>query len=356
MSKISAQIWAFVVMVVALVLGVLFVNNQDINTEVKTAEDTLLPNVFPAEGQENPTGLTFRYPRQWTVLTQDTSFNLSTQIDEETAFSAGFTLSQSPSAVNLEEELLAFLQAQGVTVDPQDFEDNAEEVDHGLEAVRYELDNDLEDTTTLYELVRLTDDNILLYFGSAAVDKADFGEVEQQVSDILNSINAENVIIPQALLTYTLPEGWQVVDESDTSYRALILVDEASSQGALVWLQLLPKADAIAFVSGVMGDVTPEAQTADVTSASELLSILAEQENLISASEVTPVELFGLTGEKVDVEVETIGLLEFAVLPVDDTTDAVLVVNYTAPEVKELQQANVESILASTQYNALDAE
>ncbi|MBZ0309270.1 MAG: hypothetical protein K8I82_24610, partial [Anaerolineae bacterium] len=109
--KISAQIWAFVVMMVALGIGIYYVDSIDVDTEVKTAEETRLPQVFPAEGQDNPTGLTFRYPRGWQVANDNVTFNFSTRADDEEV-NLSMTLVQLTNAgeVNLEEQLTALLQ------------------------------------------------------------------------------------------------------------------------------------------------------------------------------------------------------------------------------------------------------
>lgn len=353
MSKISAQIWAFVVLMVALVIGVLFVNDQDLNTEVKTKEETVLPNLYPAEGEESPTGLTFRYPRDWTVIAQDTSFLLSKSVDEATRYDVDFTVEQGEA--DLETELLSFMQEQGFPIDPQAFEKDVEEAEHGLNAVRYELRDEVADTITPFEVIQLTGDNIILKVSGTGVDKGDWSDIEDDIDTILRSINASSVSIPEPLFTYTLPEGWQLQGEAETNFAAGIS-DASGQSGASTQFVIIPTGEVLEALKGfVVQAIDPNAAVAEDETVEALFQTIAELE-AVQDAEVTTTEFLGFDGDKVVFKTANDALTELTVVEANDQDTIVVVVTYFPDTVQETYQAQVEELLTSIQYNAPEAE
>lgn len=346
--KISAQIWAFVVMMVALGIGIYYVDSIDVDTEVKTAEETRLPQVFPAEGQDNPTGLTFRYPRGWQVANDNVTFNFSTRADDEEV-NLSMTLVQLANAgeVNLEEQLTALLQGSGIEPDPADIE----EVDHALGAVQYQVENAADNTVSILEMGRLTQDNILYQLNSSPIPQGSVDEVLEDLDAVFEKMNAESVVIPQPMFTYTLPEGWQLAGENEVSFQAVVSDPANPQQGAVVLVRLDPAEDTLQLLKGFVTDAVDASATLDdITTSEALLNFIADSEGVENASEVEDASYFGLEGKKVTFTTPSDGGIQEMAVMTDDTDSILVYTRYSSEEIKTALESQMQDFLNSVQY------
>lgn len=349
MSKISAQIWAFVVMMVALGIGVWYADSVDIDTEVRTAEETRLPGVFPPEGEENPTGLTFRYPRNWQLQADDENFSFSIRHDEQT-FNIDMALSQLASSgeVNLENELLAFLQTLGAAADPADFES----VDHALGAVRYEEENTADNTVTVYEVGQMTADNIIYQLRSSDLPRRAAKDILDDLDRVFASMNVENVVVPKPLFTYTLPVGWQLAGENDTSFQVVAADPTNPQQAAVVLVRLDAEANTLDLLKGFVTDaIDPEAALDDLTTPADVLGFIAESEGVTGVTEVEAADYFGLEGQKVTFTTPADGgIQEMAVMEAGDNA-IIVYTRYSSEDIKTAFESQAQELLGSAAYN-----
>lgn len=222
--KLSAQISTFIVMVAALILIGIYASSITIDTDVRTADETLLPNTFTAEGEAQVAGLSFRYPRGWRVTAQESAFLLSAPKDpgNRTAGNNVFILNVVQQEGDSPLDPVTLLKE----TDPE-----VTQVEPILEEAPYPAARSIvtvDEEVSVYEVMRLTDDNLfLLVENQQAIPQDEWDAIKDDFERVMNSVSAAEVrLIPDAL-SYEVPATWTVTSENALGFSASTPADQA---------------------------------------------------------------------------------------------------------------------------------
>lgn len=254
--KLSAQIWAFVVMLAALIVIGIYVGGLDIDTTVNTVTENRLPLAFEGDSESYFEGLAFRYPRDWRVEALADSITLSRPVDfnNRTGAQHSFLLTVSPF-----DEVSSLAEALGAGPDATISENSR----GGLPAAQAIISSG--DVVQYREIVQLQDGLYLLIANSSGLNSTTWDELSDDLNTIMNSLDTQNLVYSPPVLVYELPPNWTLnpANASDTSFNALapdpnnpeaainVLVEDASA--------LLPQLRAFLNQRGL---TTSEAETA----------------------------------------------------------------------------------------------
>lgn len=348
--KLSAQISTFLVLVAALVLVGVYVNSLDIDTQVSTLEETLLPFSYPDPDRalsSDVRGVAFRYPRGWQLAAQGSSLSLERVLDRNNPNAGSYTLamdfatSEASSAVEHLEQT-----APGAAVQP--FSVNR------LEAARIEQSS--AEGVNFAAVVRLTAENFMLTLrNTAPISAADWKKLQPEIDALLNSVTAEPDagLAPAALvLGEALPAGWNVSDES----KFFLIVEKEAGEGvAAPGFQVitLETSQAVQGLSRLL-PLPPTADLSQVQSPLDLLRLFDEVEpnSEVGVSEPAhEVSYFGLDGLQLNVLSPSVGEVRYVVLDGTDGYYTIVAMQTGSAEDTEGAFAEIDAILGSIQYN-----
>src|SRR5687768_6516266 len=109
--RLPASVSTFMVLLVALLGTVLYVDSRDIDTTVRTAEESRLPNTYP----ENAEAPFLRYPADWQLTTEPSPdvFTLSVEGEDGVVYPLLFQVrANAAPEQSAEETLRATLPSQ----------------------------------------------------------------------------------------------------------------------------------------------------------------------------------------------------------------------------------------------------
>ncbi|MFP4322095.1 MAG: hypothetical protein ACLFTK_06555 [Anaerolineales bacterium] len=350
--KLSTQIGAFIVLLIALALGFLYVDDITIETDVRTRADTLVPLSYAWDGQGGVTGLTVRYPRGWQIQEDLNTVRLVRPEDTN-------------DADNRRNVVLVFdvLRGEDATDPlPDDLlpaEAEALNLDSGQPAAR--AVTPAEDGVNVQQIMRLTEgaDGAFLRISSAAFIPQ--GEWDETVQDDLDRISealvvADDFAFEPPLFDFSLPEEWSIAERGAFRY-VFITPPEAAQPQGLLQLVVIPADVAVSIYNQLMyipGDVEP----AEAETPIDLLeTAYADGEGDDQVSVTNPlrdVNYAGLPGRAVTVTGQGIGDLHNIALEAEDDFFIIATAQVVDPAGYAAYADGVEALLNSLSYRIPD--
>jgi hypothetical protein len=351
--KLSANIMAYVVLVVAVVLVGVYVTGIDTSTDVSTLEESLLPNVYPPEGQSitpDIRGVSFRYPAGWQVTSTDETLTLARPVDRFDAsagqYAFGIRVAQQEGEAAI----------APVDLLPENFA-SAEitELERGgLPAVNAIVS--APEGVAVFDAVQLSEENIFFQMGNQGPISQDAWEdISDDIDGVLNSIRVEDVTVVADAFTFTLAEGWAEFDSGRDFFT--VVIPDAQAPEAGMQVVVLPPDRALQAVSSIL-PVTPG--TVDLTIAPDPLTAMELYAELPEhpvefTQEVQDVSLFGLQGKGMGYTSPEINDTRITVLDPEDGYYVFVLVNILSDEPYETYADDIQSILDSIDYTTPDA-
>lgn len=342
--------WAFVVLVIAVLATIaLVVNYVDFDTEVVPAEETLLPNVYTDEA----TGYSFRYPRGWQAQAGEGGSVALVPPENQFGERPGqidLLLQSYPEGDSSDtaSRLIDFQASLSPTVISE--ADLDEEERNGLESQVYSVTDDSTDTVNYTELIRLTDEAMIVVRNPAPIDEAAWDDLKPDLDRVLSSLDITDFEAPQPprpAFIYdeaALPAGWAA---QSADLLQLEVVHE-SQLAALV----LSANEALALEANLMG---PSA-TGDADPRTLLESFRDANASALTIEEdVSDVSYFGFDGAEITFSQ---GGQQPTTIAIVDPQDEYLVVvqkSFADADARSTYSADMDSILATLRYNLGDA-
>lgn len=346
--KFSANLSAFIVLV-AVILGlVLYVDSVDIETEVKTAEESRLPNVYTGEGQTAVAGFSFRYPRGWEVVGSESGIRLRRPINFLDRESGNYDVRMTIEDNNAESlaELL-----------PEVPDADVREVTYaGLPAI--EISQAANDNVNFLSLVQLNEDNLILRVeNSEPIAEGDWDELQEEIDTILNSIVADDVrAIAPPLTVAQLPVGWAENPGPDTSITAT-KTDETGAPQAAVFVGVRQPQEMLDDIHSISADLTGSDPITDIENPVDLLEAYFSDfgsEDVSLLLEPAEADYFGLSGKEVGVSLAGQGELRIAALDAEDGFYVLVLQQVLVEGGFDTLGDEIVTVLESIEYNTPD--
>jgi hypothetical protein len=310
--KLSATTTAFLVLLAAFVVVGMYAQTRDLDTDVSTVNETLLPLTYSGEDLTHVRGLSLRYPRGWRVRGQDDNILLTTPRDADDPSVGGYTFTMTIQKLEGDQTLepsdvLADLTqlSEGITpVEPSEGQ---------LAAARLVLTSP-DETVDFDQATRLTDDNMFLFTsGDAPIPQADWDDLKDDLFRILDSVSvAPDFRLVADPLTYALPDTWQASDSQPLFFQAQPAGDTTGQ--TLLQVVILSGEQ---LLTGYPTVLLPAGATLEgITDPMEIMNLYAESEDpaLEKVEDVADVTYAGLEGKSAHLKAANLGEFRIVIL------------------------------------------
>ncbi len=349
--KLTTQIGAFIVLIIALGLGILYVNDITIETDVRTRQQTLVPLSYAWDGIGGASGLTLNYPRGWTV--------------QEDLNSVRLLRPETPGDLDSRRNMvLVFEVLEGDASEPLPqalMPSNAEMLDFVTTpaARAVTMDND---RVAFQQIMRLENGDQVgfLRISNAAFISEDVWDdtVQTDLDRITAALDVgdEFTFLPPAL-TFDVPEGWSLADRTPYAY-VMITPPDAAQPQAVAQLWVLPDELALQFSNRLM--FIPQGVNPD--EAEDMLGLLQAaygefegDEQVTIVAPLQEVTYAGFEGVEVGVSAPNLGELRTVVLNTGDEHDIILSAQVVDPAGYAAYAGDLQTALESIRYTTPEA-